>query len=89
MKIDWRKHDRNAPDSTYVRLAKPGDILRFPNDSRLWQVQSVTETKNLVGTWKVKFYGRSTPVTFGRFDRAKLFFRFTNPDRVEDLSATA
>lgn len=59
-RIDWRKHDRNAPESTYVRLAQPGDILKFPNDSQLWQVESVTETKSLLGLWKVKFYGRST-----------------------------
>ena len=86
-RIDWRKHDRNAPESTYVRLAKVGDILKFPNDSRLWQVESVTETKSLLGLWKVKFYGRSTPMAFGKLDQAKLWFRFANRDKIEQLVA--
>ena len=86
-RIDWRKHDRNAPESTYVRLAKVGDILKFPNNSRLWQVESVTETKSLLGLWKVKFYGRSTPMAFGKLDRAKLWFRFANRDKIEQLVA--
>lgn len=42
MKIDWRKHDKKAPDSIYVKLAKPGDVLRFSGfGNQSWQVQRV------------------------------------------------
>lgn len=88
-RIDWRKHDRNAPESTYVRLAKVGDILKFPNDSRLYQVESVDTrpVRYAYDNVKVKFYGRSKAMTFAWNDRAKLWFRFANRDKIEQLVA--
>ena len=83
MKIDWRKHDQSAPDTTYVRLAQVGDVLKFPNDNRLFQVESITKHTNYV---KVRFYGRRQWMSFAWKDRAKVWFRFANPESIERLS---
>lgn len=89
MKIDWRKHDKKAPDSIYVKLAKPGDVLRFSGfGNQSWQVQRVvpvTTSDGVFGYVKVKFYGRNAPMPFAPTDRAKLVFRFANSANVEKL----
>ena len=82
MKFDWRKHDESAPATTYVRLAQVGDVLKFPNDNRLWQVESVTKHNDYV---KVRFYGRRQWMTFSHSDRARLWFRFANPASIAEI----
>jgi hypothetical protein len=70
--IDWKTHDSFAPDSIYVRLAKPGDILKFTRDHIKYVVQEVTKSGH---HYRVKFENYRMTMLFGEYDRAKLWYR--------------
>lgn len=91
MNFPWRKADRNAPESTYIRLLQPGDVFYIPGQrikgeksSPRYQVETAPKPWGLAMT-TVKLVGMSKAQRFANWDRCRLVFRFAKPESVETL----